>query len=386
MTPRTPKVRIYHNALWARYKGAIFSKIYAESLRRGISIDFVHVAETSVEHAVLGAVDRSYHQYPFKLLFPQVYGDIPRHKLVLALSADLLRNPRDLVVLPGYHRPEYWAMLLLCILLRRKRAVFCDSTAQDREKQSWKEMAKAFFFRRCDGIFCYGIRSKEYVASYGVEVQRIFVDCQAAALPLTYDAGAVRKYYESHPRDPKAPVKFLFVGRLSSEKGLWDLLGAFGGVREQLPDARLNLAGPGALADELKRRAKELGLESAVTFLGTQSPDDIGRLLLDSDAMVLPSHTEPWGLVVNEALSYGCPVVVSDICGSVPELVRDGVTGYSFPSGDVRALCAAMLAVARLSQDRQSVAEQCLRVIDQYTPERAAFQILGGCVSVLNSP
>ena len=65
--------------------------------------------------------------------------------------------------------------------------------------------------------------------------------------------------------------------------------------------------------------------------------EEIGRLFERGAALVLPSHSEPWGLVVNESLSYGCPVVVSDICGCVPDLVLDGVTGYSFPVGDVPA-------------------------------------------------
>jgi glycosyltransferase involved in cell wall biosynthesis len=385
MTPRTPRVRIYHNVLWARYKGAIFSKVYSKSGRCGLVTEFVHVAETSVEHAPLGTVDRSYHQYPFELLFPKSYGEISSHRLVLALAADVLRNRSELVVIPGYHRVEYWVMLVLCILLRRKRAVFCDSTAQDRDKGGWKERAKGFFFRRCHGIFCYGIRSKEYVAGYGVEEHRIFVDCQAAALPHTYDPAVVQSYHASKPRGATASVQFLYVGRLSKEKGLYDLLEAFHDVRERIPEARLGIVGPGALTDDLQRRARELGLESTVAFLGRKGPDDIGRLLLDSDVLVLPSHTEPWGLVVNEALSYGCPVVVSDVCGCVPELVRDGVTGYSFPVGDVRALCMAMISAARLSKERLAVAEQCLRLIERYTPERAASEILSGCVSVLNT-
>jgi glycosyltransferase involved in cell wall biosynthesis len=267
-------------------------------------------------------------------------------------------------------------------LLRRKRAVFCDSTAQDRDKRRWKEGAKGFFFRRCHGIFCYGVRSKEYVAGYAVKGHRIFSDCQAAALPHAYDSAAVRKYYESKPRGVAASAKFLYVGRLSEEKGLYDLLEAFRGVREQMPEATLDIAGSGGLAEECKRRAGDLGLGSSVAFLGTKVPDEIGRLLLESDAMVLPSHREPWGLVVNEALSYGCPVVVSDICGCVPELVRDGVTGYSFPAGDVHALRTAMISAARLSADRLSVAGECLRLIGQYTPGRAASEILGGCVRI----
>jgi glycosyltransferase involved in cell wall biosynthesis len=105
-----------------------------------------------------------------------------------------------------------------------------------------------------------------------------------------------------------------------------------------------------------------------------------------SDALVLPSHSEPWGLVVNEALSYGCPVVVSDICGCVPELVLEGITGYSYPCGDVPALSAVMLAVAGLVPDRAAVATRCLGLIEQYTVDNAALEILGGCVRIIKTP
>jgi glycosyltransferase involved in cell wall biosynthesis len=384
IAPHLPRVRIYHNNLWARYKGVIFSKIYSNCGSSGVATAFVHVAETGAERAVLGGVDRSYHQYPYDVLFPGPYEKIPLYRLVTKLTADVLRNRSELVVLPGYHRVEYWAMLVACILLRRKRAVFCDSTDYDREKNRWKEKAKAFFFHRCDGFFCYGIRSKEYVKSYGVDAQKIYYNCQAAALPHGYDAAAIRRYYEDHRNGAAAP-KFLFIGRLSAEKGLDDLLDAFRGVRDQMSEATLDIVGSGLLAGDLREQTKRLGLESAVAFLGTKSPEEIGQMLMNSVAMILPSRREPWGLVVNEALSYGCPVVVSNICGCVPELVRDGETGYSFPVGDIRALCAAMIAVARLSRDRLSVAKQCMDRIVKYTPERAASEILSGCVCILKA-
>jgi len=102
--------------------------------------------------------------------------------------------------------------------------------------------------------------------------------------------------------------------------------------------------------------------------------------------MILPSYREPWGLVVNEALSFGCPVVVSDICGCVPELVIDGVTGYSFRAGDVGALAQAMSKLQLLSENRPAVALRCLHVIANFTPELAAARILRGCVSILDTP
>ena len=384
-TARLPRVRIYHNNLWARYKGAIFSKIYSISGCSGVATSFVQVAETETDRAMLGSADVSYHQYPYQLLFAGNYDSVPLHRLVTATTTDVVRHPSDLVVLPGYHRIEYWAMLIVCMLLRRKRAVFCDSTANDQKKHYWKEKAKAFFFSRCDGFFCYGIRSKEYVESYGVNSKITYQGCQAAALPHGYDASAIRGFYEGNGGDAGAPPRFLYFGRLSAEKGLFDLLDAFRKVREQMPGARLDIVGSGTLEGELVERTKARGLESAVAFLGPKSLEDIGQLLMRSAAMILPSHREPWGLVVNEALSYGCPVVVSDICGCVPELVLDGVTGYAFRAGDIPALGAAMIAAARMSMDRLSAAKRCLDLIAQYTPERAAAEILRGCVRILGT-
>jgi glycosyltransferase involved in cell wall biosynthesis len=218
-----------------------------------------------------------------------------------------------------------------------------------------------------------------------VTERKIYHGCQAAALPHRYDASAVLGYYEKSPIKATTGPRFLYVGRLATEKGLFDLLEAFRRVHEQLPESKLDFVGTGLVEAELMERTTALGLRSVVEFHGSKGPDDIGPLYMSSTALILPSRTEPWGLVVNEALSYGCPVVVSNICGCVPELVRDGVTGYSFPSGDVGALAAAMISVVRMSADRCSVAKKCLDLIAQYTPERAADSILRGCVSILEA-
>ena len=381
-----PRVRIYHHSLWARYKGVIFSRIYADSQRSGISPAFIHVAETSSSRVTLGGVDPSYHQYPYTLLVPGVYELTPTHRLVFAMVGDLLKHRSELVVLPGYHQPEHWAMLLTCLLLGRKRAVWVDSTAFDSPKKNrFKEAAKRFFFRHCDGFFCYGIRSKEYVESYGVDSSKIFYRCQAAALPRDYDAAQLRLYFQKLKMDPAAPPRFIYIGRLSAEKGLCDLLDAFALVRKHLPTAVLDIVGSGLIERELKDHASRMSIASVVEFLGAKRTEEIGQLLIRSSAMVLPSRSEPWGLVVNEALSYGCPVVVSDICGCVPELVLEGVTGYTYPSGDVRALSAAMISAAELSRDRAAVATRCLDVIGQYTADRAALEILSGFVHILKS-
>ncbi len=377
-------IAIYHNILWSKYKGGVFSQVYAQSMARGIGTSFIQIAETEDERVGLGDVDLSYHNYPFRLLFRGVYTHPSRWRRVITLVQDVFKYPSDLVVMPGYHRVEYWAMLFICILLRRKRAVFCDSTEFDRPKSDWRELAKRVFFSGCDGFFCYGIRSKEYLLKYGAEESKIIYRYQAAALPHEYDPAKVLARYEALPSAGGSKVhRFLYVGRFSVEKGINDLLEAFARVHSKQGDVRLDLVGAGPLRAELTARVTELHLEHVVTFLGAKSINEIAELFINSTALVLPSHSEPWGLVVNESLSYGCPVVVSNVCGCVPDLVIDGVTGYSFELGDIEALAQAMISAMRMAADRVAVAKQCLSVISEFTPNRAASQILDGCARIV---
>src|SRR5882672_5596007 len=376
-------IAIYHNILWSKYKGGVFSQVYAQSMARGIGTSFIQIAETEDERVGLGDVDLSYHNYPFRLLFRGVYTHPSRWRRVVTLVQDVFKYPSDLVVMPGYHRVEYWAMLFICILLRRKRAVFCDSTEFDRPKTNWRELAKRVFFSGCDGFFCYGIRSKEYLMKYGAEESKIIYRYQAAALPHEYDPAHVLARYEALPPTAADIRRFTYVGRFSIEKGINDLLEAFALVFAEDRGARLDLVGAGPLREALVARVDELGLGGVVTFLGAKSIIEIAELFMNSTASVLPSHSEPWGLVVNESLSYGCPVVVSNVCGCVPDLVIDGVTGYSFDAGNIGELTNALRSVIEMAADRAAVAKNCLRVISGFTPNRAAAQILDGCARIV---
>jgi glycosyltransferase involved in cell wall biosynthesis len=379
------RVAIYHNILWSKYKGVVFSQVHLDGAPRGITPSFIQIAETEDIRVGLGGVDLSYHQYPFRLLFRGSISNAPLIRRIGALARDLYKNPVDLVIMPGYHRAEYWAMLVVCILLRRKRAVFCDSTSIDRPRVAWREWAKRWFFVWCNGFFCYGIRSKEYLMSYGVSESKIAYRCQAAALPHGYGVDKVLAHYHSNWHGRADEPRFLYVGRLSIEKGLDDLFAAFCILQRRLPGARLDFVGAGPLADDLKKRATKLNMTHAISFLGSKSLEEISALFQTCTALVLPSHSEPWGLVVNEALSYGCPVVVSSACGCVPDLVREGVTGYAFEAGDTDDLVRALDSVRHLSNDRQTVARNCLELVADYTPERAATQILDGCVRMVGN-
>jgi glycosyltransferase involved in cell wall biosynthesis len=375
------KVDIWHNIVWSKYKGEVFSSLHKLAAHADADLRFFHIADTERDRVGLAAIDLSYHRYPFERLFPGPYEEVPLWRRVTQLVRKVVASDADLIVLPGYHRLEFWAMLAACLLSGRPRAVFCDSTAYDRPQRWLRSLAKRFFFSHCHGYFAYGQRSREYLLAHSAHAEAIFVRCQAAALPHAFTFEGARSE-RLRLAAPGAAPRFLYVGRLAREKGLEVLLEAFARVRARLPQATLALAGAGPLEGPLRAGCETRGLGAAVAFLGSMAPEALGDQYLRASCLVLPSLSEPWGLVVNEALSYGCPVVVSQICGCVPELVLDGVTGYAFPAGDADQL-ARRLEDALALGPVATVADACQELILGFTPDYAAIQILNGCYVVV---
>jgi glycosyltransferase involved in cell wall biosynthesis len=138
-------------------------------------------------------------------------------------------------------------------------------------------------------------------------------------------------------------LRFLCVGRLIPIKGHVVLLRAFGRVLDELPDARLDLAGRGPLEHGLKDLARELGLGHAVRFLGHVTP--VQTAVEQSFAVVVPSLGEGFGMVALEAMERARPVIAAAI-GGLEDLVREGETGLLVPPGEAEPLAQAMLQLA----------------------------------------
>lgn len=378
------RVNIFHNILWPRYKGLIFSGLHNFALPSNIKVSFFQIARTSSDRKNLGEVDTSYHRYPYQLLFNGSYDSIPKIKLCRILFKQVAQSDADLILLPGYHLIEYWFMLLACILTGKKRAVFVDSTSKDQPDSRLKYWLKRFFFSMCDGFFAYGERSKEYLLSFGVSRNKITTRCQAAALPHSYTAErALRERIARRKGD--MPSSFLFVGLLSAGKGIDVLIRAFSQVRQQNRLASLTIVGGGPIREELKALAASLNVADAVRFPGAANINQLAGYYLNASCLILPSRSEAWGLVVNEALSYGCPAIVSAHCGCAPDLIIEGKTGYVFRTDDVDELAKKMSSVVNDMGNVEKVANDCIALMQKFTPEKAAAQILNGCRVILAS-
>lgn len=140
------------------------------------------------------------------------------------------------------------------------------------------------------------------------------------------------------------PAELLYLGRLEYEKGVHDAIAALPRIRRTHPGTTLTIAGDGTQRDWLIEQARKNKVLKATNFVGRVDHSELLALLRRTDAAVLPSHYEPFGIVALEAAAAGAPLVTSN-AGGLGEAVIDGVTGSSFPPRDLAALAAAVRSV-----------------------------------------
>ena len=178
-------------------------------------------------------------------------------------------------------------------------------------------------------------------------------------------------YFTPRPALRTSQPSFAYVGRLKKYKGVDLLIRAFARLRH--PTAVLEIAGAGDYRPALERLAASLDLGGQVRFLGFVSEEEKLALLRRSWAVALASPKEGWGLTNVEAAACGTPVVASNSPG-IRESVRDGVTGFLAPHGDVAALAAAFARLAESAELVQTMGQSARTFAETFTWERTAQQ------------
>jgi glycosyltransferase involved in cell wall biosynthesis len=164
---------------------------------------------------------------------------------------------------------------------------------------------------------------------------------------------------------PDVPV-VLFAGKLLPFKRPLDLIAAAAVAKAKGNEITVLVAGAGPLQDEVARFAREKGVLCHV--LGFRNQSEMPETYAASDLLVLPSEHETWGLVANEALACGRPIVLSDTVGSAPDLALDQTVGRVFPLGDVSALADAICNLLQHKPSLKVIASKS----NAYSPAVAA--------------
>lgn len=205
--------------------------------------------------------------------------------------------------------------------------VHADLSAHtERGRGRIRPVLRRWMLRRVDGVVTNGATGIDYLATLNVDRDRV------SLLPYATD---VARFGDVRRRDGEQGVRrLLYVGRLVELKGLEPFMRVLGAVIERQPALRVQftIAGDGDRRAALEAMARPPNLE--VRFLGAVPYDALPEVYAGADAFVMPSLGDTWGLVVNEAMASGLPVLGSEQTQSVLELVGDGESGWRFDAGD----------------------------------------------------
>ena len=381
------RILIVHNLLWAHYKSSVFQALQTVvNQQSDVSVRVLQIARNERSRAGLEtATDATLptYTYDYELLFDRYSEEIGLRERTLALLRRAKAYRPDVINLTGYYDP---AQLILLLWAKRRgiRVIMQnESTAADQVRGGWKESFKRWIFRQCDGFFCFGSQSADYLIQLGVPATKILLRKNAV------DNNALRSVYEQTLPKRTAyqqamqlrPNNVVFVGRLIEAKNLPTLLNCFAEALKRTVEPSnwgLILLGDGTERDALIQQIVDLVLTEQVKILPGRPWFRVPEILALSNVLVLPSRSEPWGLVVNEAMACGLPVLVSNRCGCVPDLVHDGQNGFVFDPDHPSQLTHWLIQFMDGSVDVQQMGQFAKQFIAPYAPEAVAQEMLAG--------
>jgi glycosyltransferase involved in cell wall biosynthesis len=226
----------------------------------------------------------------------------------------------------------------------------------------------------CDAALVGGEPQRAYVEALGMPSDRIFLGYDAVdndfftrgAADARADATALRAAHGLPER------YFLSSCRFIEKKNLARLLDAFAAYRAVADNESwdLVLVGDGELRSSLEQQASSLGISEALHFKGFKQYDDLPVYYGLAGGFVHVSTVEQWGLVVNEAMAAGLPVIVSRNCGCASDLVEHGVNGWVVDPFDIAAITARLIELASPHTDRPAMAARGRAIVADYGPDR----------------
>ena len=270
------------------------------------------------------------------------------------------------VVVSSEYGPTTWRALSWC--RRRGRGLVIMSELTPWSDPMLSRLQRRIHRRlapRADGFVVFSSQGVERLERLGVTRDRVEVSLQSADLEPVRAAAAKRD-----ARTDVGPVRVLFVGRLVADKNLDELVEAFAESGFESGEAELEICGTGPLDVELSALAKRLGVP--LRLHGYVAPEELPRLYLEADVLVLVSTYEPFGVAVREGAAAGLPLICSVRAGAAGDLALDGENALLVDPADRGAITAALRRLVRDRDLRTRLAAGSRRVTERHPLEADA--------------
>lgn len=310
----------------------------------------------------------------------------------------LKRESVETVFLPSYSPMRCFGALMAARSVNARCIMMNETHAGTASNSVVKEALKKTILRQFDGGLVGGTPQREYFQSLGMRSSDIREGYDVVDNDFYASHSQVAKSDKRHVRQKHGlPTRYvLSLGRFVEKKNLTLLVKAYAKLAKRSNEQEipvLLLVGEGQEEQAIRDCAAELNIpmfqiekgkppeqqSPAIALLGFQQADDVAEIMSLADCFVLPSLYEEWGLVVNEAMACGLPVVVSQSVGSVVDLVRNDVNGLLFNPESVESLEAALFKVVSDEDLRLQMGVESLSIISQWNCDlfaKSAFELV----------
>ena len=296
----------------------------------------------------------------------------------------------EVVFVPGWSMVEALAAIMWCISHAVPAVIMSESNRIDSPRLWYEEKLKRRIVGLAAAALVGGTPQAEYVKELGMPEELIFTGYDVVDNDhFAVNADAARHLAVGVREKHQLPQHYLLCcARLVEKKNLSRLIKAFriSIDRATAHDLHLVIVGPGPLEAELLSLVETLHLAGRVHLKGAKSYDDMPAFYGLAEAMILPSTTEQWGLVVNEAMAAGLPVLVSERCGSSFDLVREGRNGFTFDPYDVQAIAEAIERITAPGCDRLAMGRESRQIIAGWGLDRFAAGFEAAAKAALARP
>ena len=286
-------------------------------------------------------------------------------RLVNKLIATLNQIKPDILAISGYARPSMLVSLLWSVWHKKRTILFSDSKEDDASRSWWQEKFKSKLIKLYQAALVGGKPHQRYLEKLGMRVEAIFSG---------YDVVGNNIFSPTNLKHLPNPINqpyFLSINRFVPKKNLLFLLASYAEYCQLLGDRAwdLVLCGDGELRPQIETKIAQLNLQHKVHLPGFLQQEELLPYFAHAGCFIHASTTEQWGLVVNEAMAAGLPVLVSNRCGCFEDLIVEGVNGFGFDPGNSQQLTNLMLTISAENFDRQKIGQAALEHIQKFSPE-----------------